>query len=119
MAIKDVLVCLDASEAGEGRLRLAAGLAREHGAHLGAAYLLSGHGTTHRQIYGPGAIGIGITGAARSAGEGSGGGANPDGTQDVSPAVLLAEAVESRFRESLHGEGTAGDWHLFDRGEAA
>ena len=40
MAIKDVLVCLDASEAGECRLRLAAGLAREHGAHLAAAYLL-------------------------------------------------------------------------------
>jgi hypothetical protein len=51
MAIKDILVCLDASEAGECRLRLAAGLAREHGAHLAAAYLFFEPGTdNHRSV---------------------------------------------------------------------
>ena len=41
MALKDILVCLDPTEAGERRLRLAAAIAREHHAHLSAAYLLS------------------------------------------------------------------------------
>jgi K+-sensing histidine kinase KdpD len=41
MALKDLLVCLDPTEAGERRLRLAAAIAREHQAHLSAAYILS------------------------------------------------------------------------------
>ena len=41
MALKDILVCLDPTEAGERRLRLAAAIAREHHAHLSAAYILS------------------------------------------------------------------------------
>src|SRR5437660_6977906 len=36
-----ILVCLDPTEAGERRLRLAAAIAREHHAHLSAAYILS------------------------------------------------------------------------------
>jgi nucleotide-binding universal stress UspA family protein len=120
MAIKDVLVCLDASEAGERHLKLAAGLAREHRAHLAAAYLLSELGTMHGQVYGPGALGIGIIGPAGAhAGEGSGAGSNPDRMPDVSQRILLAETVERRFRETLQLGGIAGDWHLFDRGEAA
>jgi nucleotide-binding universal stress UspA family protein len=120
MAIRDILVCLDASEAGECRLRLAAGLAREHGAHLAAAYLLSELGMIRGQVYGPGAIGIGIIGPAASRiGEGSGDSSNSDRMSDVSPPVLLAELVERRFREILQPDGTADDWHLFDRGEAA
>ena len=122
MAIKDVLVCLDASEAGEYRLRLAAGLAREHGAHLAAAYLLPELGTMPGQVNGPGAIaiGIGVIGPA-VAGIGTGGGvsSNPDRMPDLSQSVLRAEAVERRFRQSLQPDGTAGDWHLFDRGGAA
>ena len=50
MALKDVLVCLDASDAGERRLRLAAGLAHEHAAHLDAAYLLSEPETIRGQV---------------------------------------------------------------------
>jgi nucleotide-binding universal stress UspA family protein len=40
MELKDILVCLDPTDAGEGRLRLAAAIAREHRAHLSAAYVL-------------------------------------------------------------------------------
>src|SRR6266566_2602394 len=40
MDLRDILVCVDATEAGEGRLRLAAAIAREHSAHLSAAYVL-------------------------------------------------------------------------------
>jgi hypothetical protein len=84
MAIKDILVCLDASEAGACRLRLAAGLAREHGARLAAAYLLSEQASIHGQIYGPGAIGIGIIGPAASrVGEGSGDSSNPIRTAEL------------------------------------
>jgi hypothetical protein len=112
----------EGSEAGERRLRLAAGLAHEHSAHLAAAYLLSEPETIHGQVYGPGAIaiGIGITGpAVARVGEGSGAGSNPDRMPDVSKRVLLAETVERRFRETLQLGGIAGDWHLFARGEAA
>jgi nucleotide-binding universal stress UspA family protein len=120
MAIKDVLVCLDSSEVGERRLRLAAALAREHKAHLAAAYLLSEPGTTHGPVYGPGAIGIGIIGPAKShVGEGRADNSNPDRMPDVSQRALLAEGVERHFRETLQPGGTAGDWHLFDAGEGA
>ena len=37
MALRDILVCLDPTDAGEHRLRLAAAIAREHQAHLSAA----------------------------------------------------------------------------------
>src|SRR6266568_138565 len=40
MDLRDILVSVDATEAGEGRLRLAAAIAREHSAHLSAAYVL-------------------------------------------------------------------------------
>jgi len=120
MAIKDVLVCLDASEAGEGRLRLAADLSREHRAHLAAAYQLSEPAAIHSPVYGPGAIGIGIIGpTVARIGEGSGDGSGPDRIAEVSQPILQAEAVERRFREALQPDGAVGDWHLFDRGETA
>jgi len=118
MAIKDVLVCLDASEAGEGRLRLAAGIAREHKAHLAAAYLMSEFATTDVAVYGPGAIGIGIAGApVAHVGEGSGARSNFDQGRETPQHVLLAETIENRFRETLQLDRIVGDWHLFAPGE--
>ena len=40
MSLSDILVCLDATEAGQGRLKLATRLARQHDAFLTAAYVL-------------------------------------------------------------------------------
>lgn len=40
MSLSDILVCIDASEAGRGRLKLAAHLARQHGAYLTVAYVV-------------------------------------------------------------------------------
>ena len=40
MDLSDILVCLDASEAGASRLKLALHLARQHGSFLTAAYVL-------------------------------------------------------------------------------
>jgi nucleotide-binding universal stress UspA family protein len=117
MSIKDVVVCLDPTEAGERRLKLAADLAHRHKAHLTAAYLLSDLGTEPDIVYGPGAIGIGITTpVAARAGEGAVA-AGPDGEPGVSRRVARAELVEQRFREALHLHGGPGEWHLFDRGE--
>ena len=116
MAIKDILVCLDASAPAERRLRLAAGLAREHRAHLAAAYLLPKSATMQGQVYGPGAIGIGIIGpAAARIGDRS----DSDRIPEVSQGALLAETAERRFRETLHLDGIEGDWHLLEQGEAA
>lgn len=117
MAIRDILVCLDASEAGEHRLKLAADLAHGHKAHLTAAYLLSEHGTAQGAVYGPGAIGIGIAVpiAGQIAGENMSRGS--DAEPGVSPPVARAEIVEQRFRDALHLNAMQGEWHLFERGE--
>ena len=40
MSLNDILVCLDSTEAGEGRLKLAVQLARQHGAYLTGAFVL-------------------------------------------------------------------------------
>lgn len=40
MSLSDILVCLDSTEAGQGRLKLAARLAQQHEAFLTAAYVL-------------------------------------------------------------------------------
>jgi len=114
MAIKDLLVCLDSSEASESRLRLASDLARKHGAHLIAAYLLCSHEPRSGRVYGPGAIGIGIAGSAvADISEGRANGSNPDRGQDAPPNVRLAETVERRFRETLQLHGIEGDWNIF------
>jgi hypothetical protein len=40
MALRDILVCLDATAAGDGRLELALNLAQANKAHLTAVYAL-------------------------------------------------------------------------------
>jgi nucleotide-binding universal stress UspA family protein len=44
MSLSDILVCLDATEAGEGRCKLAVQLARQHGAYLIGAFVLDDSG---------------------------------------------------------------------------
>jgi nucleotide-binding universal stress UspA family protein len=93
MALSDILVCLDSSEAGENRLKLAVRLAREHGAHLIAVYELSnGDGP----LFEPRAV----------AGNGSRG-------------AQTAEDAEERFRGALRLNGITGDWHQIERGDTA
>jgi nucleotide-binding universal stress UspA family protein len=93
MPLSDILVCLDSSGAGENRLRLAARLAREQGAHLIAVYELSdGDGPLFEPRE---AAGNGLRGAQR------------------------AEAAEERFRDTLRLNGITGDWHLIEQGDTA
>src|SRR5258708_30256849 len=93
MALSDILVCLDSSEAGENRLKLAVRLAREQGAHLIAVYeLYDGDGPLFEPRQGSG---NGSRGAQR------------------------AEDAEERFRGTLQLSGITGDWHLIEQGDTA
>jgi len=104
MALKDILVCLDPTEAGERRLRLAAAIAREHHAHLSAAYLLS------EAIPGvPPYEGAGIPASPS---------APPTTSPAPSPSAELADIVEQRFRAEVQPHGIDGDWHLFGSGDS-
>ena len=119
MDLKDILVCLDPTEAGERRLRVAAAMAREHQAHLSAAYILS-----EAMPGAPPYEGVGIpapTGAAEIA-QGSVvarvplPGALPIVPSAISPGPELADIVEQRFRAEVQPHGIDGDWHLFGSG---
>jgi nucleotide-binding universal stress UspA family protein len=118
MALKDVLVCLDGSEASERHLRLAAHLAQQHRAHLTATYLLSGHEKTSNSMYGPGAIEIGVGGFAMARiGEAHQGSAVGDREGNAPQHRFGAEIAERHFFETLHLSGIAGEWYIFERRE--
>ena len=107
MSLKDILVCLDPTEAGERRLRLAAAIAREHQAHISAAYILS------EAI--PGATEI-AQGSIVAGGPLPG--APPMTSPAPSPSAELADIVEQRFRAEVQPHGIDGDWHLFGSGNS-
>ena len=111
MTLKDILVCLDPTEAGERRLRLAAAIAREHHAHLSAAYILS-EAIPRASTY----EGVGIpapTGATEIA-QGSvvAGvplpGAPPIIPSAASPGAELVDIVEQRFRAEVQPHRATG-----------
>lgn len=115
MAVRDILICLDPTEAGETRLKLAAGLARARQARLAGAFLLA------QAIpgFGP-AVGLGVAAPEGAAGIAEGtavvGGptAMPPGP---SRAATLADIVEQRFRAELGPQQQTEDWHVFGTGE--
>lgn len=122
MDLNDVLVCLDPTEAGETRLRLAATMAREHHAHLSAAYLLT------EQIAGAaryGGLGIRAPAEAAAVAEGSlvtglpSLAASSTAVGEAPRAAALADIIEQRFREAVRPHAIEGDWHMFTAGEAA
>lgn len=117
MAIRDVLVSLDPTDAGEERLRLAAAIARQHQARLAGAYLPS------ELIPGmPPSDGLGVSIPARAM-------PIPPGTlvtgvpaPEVPPAASnpageLADIVEQRFRAALPNAQQGDDWQAFGSGE--
>ena len=55
MALKDLLVCIDPTSAGDGRVKLAFNLARANKAHLSGAYVLMDGETAPR---GPSGFGV-------------------------------------------------------------
>jgi nucleotide-binding universal stress UspA family protein len=115
MAIRDILVCLDASEAGQHRLKLAGDLAHMHKAYLTAAYLHVRDAAEPGAVYGPAALGIGI--AVPLAGRVAEGSIGPAPADEPAPQVTTDEIAEQRFREALHLNALHGEWQLLDRGE--
>jgi nucleotide-binding universal stress UspA family protein len=101
MAICDILVSLDSSVPGEGRLRLALALASSRRARLTAVYVLPEPQTAEPPI------GLGPV---------------PPSTPAWTPAPAAgprrdperAEEIESHFRNELRGRGIEGEWYLLD-----
>ncbi len=118
MAICDILVCLDATEAGDGRLDLALGLAQANKAYLTAVYVMP---ERHGSAAAPAGIGLPPT----VLGPVSPDGAGAIGGQPTAPAPAAqamrdserAETVERRFREELEPRALDGEWQMLGRGE--
>lgn len=117
MGLKDILVCLDPTDAGEVRLRLAAALARARAAHLSAAFVLP-------EVI-PGAPpydGLTVappTSEAWMPRAGLAGGAPAPGPGSVTASgAALADIIEQRFREEVRPHPIEGDWHIFAAGES-
>jgi nucleotide-binding universal stress UspA family protein len=100
MPICDILVCLDSSGAGEGRLRLALSLARNRRATLSALYLLP-----EPRVTAP-PIGLGPVPLS-----------TPPATERVTGQPRepeRADEVETLFRSEVRSAGLDGEWHLLD-----
>lgn len=120
MALRDILVCLNSTTAGDGRLKLAVSLARANKAHLAAGYVLP----EARGASDLGATGLPLISDRGMIGLAAGGLA----VGDLPPAAMVpqashdaerAETVEQRFRSELRLAGIDGEWHLFAPGETA
>jgi nucleotide-binding universal stress UspA family protein len=124
MPLKDILVCLDPTDSGDARLRLAAGLASEQHAHLSAAYLLP------EQIAGAGTAGydgLGFHAPTESANVAEGSlvagipapAVPPAERGDYARRLELTDMIQQRFRETSQLDGiSGGDWQLFGAGES-
>jgi nucleotide-binding universal stress UspA family protein len=119
MALKDILVGVDPSTAGEGRLKLALNLVRAHQAHITACYIMREEHAAPSPILagvpvnpGPGIL------VAPEAGP-TLGDTVPTPISPASREAERAEQVEELFRTELRAHGLGGEWHLLSPGETA
>jgi nucleotide-binding universal stress UspA family protein len=109
MPLKDLLVCIDRTDAGYGRLELAFSLARASRAYLTGAYVLP---EAHDAPAGSAGFGFGppagMTGLAAE-GVSAGG---------VLREAEAAESAELHFKSKLRLNGIEGEWHLLPKGDA-
>ena len=118
MALRDIVVCLDATEAGDGRLELALNLAQVSKAHLTA-------------IYASPELRAGIPPAGPGLPPTVLGPVSPDGARAIGgqssittpaqppPEAERADAMEQRLRAELPLSGLAGEWHMLNRSDLA
>ncbi len=99
MALKDILVHLDADPRCNTRLRIAADLALQHGAYLTGLYVVDVPNTDY--FYGAGLPMAGL---------------GPDQLVDVMMAEARAAAVpvETGFRQTLQLNSLAGEWRIVE-----
>ena len=121
MALRDILVCLDATAAGDGRLELALNLAQANKAHLTAVYALP---EPRGSASWPAGVGLPPTVLGPVSPEG----ARAIGGQPISAAAPVAQVlreaeradtVEQRFREELPLRALDGEWHMLDHTDLA
>jgi nucleotide-binding universal stress UspA family protein len=105
MPIRDILVCLDSHEAGEGRLRLALELARSRRARLTALYVLP-----EPRVAAP-PIGLGPVPPSTVAWT------PPPAVSGAPREPERAEQAETLFRSELRTGGLDGEWYLLDEGD--
>jgi nucleotide-binding universal stress UspA family protein len=110
MALKDLLVCIDPTAAGDARLKLAINLARANKAHLAGAYVLS-EGDGARSPSGFGGV-PGMTGFAEEPSPGA-------AVAEVFREAEIADRVEHRFKDELRVAGIDGEWHIVPDGDPA
>jgi nucleotide-binding universal stress UspA family protein len=112
MALKDLLVCIDPTTAGDARLKLAFNLARANNAHLASAYPLPEAPIAHGGPIGFGGV-PGMTGIAEEP-------VSPgSAVSEVFHEAELADRVEHRFKEELRRAGIDGEWHVVPDGDSA
>lgn len=111
MALRDLLVCIDPTNAGDTRLKLAFNLARTNKAHLAGAYPLP---EAQAARAGPTGFG-GVPGMTVVAEPVSPGGAVPE----VFHEAEVADRVEHRFKDELRLAGIEGEWHVVSDGDSA
>lgn len=104
--LKDILVFLDVSSAGDERLRLATRIAKGHQACLSAVFLLDDVMTG----LAPGPV-VPEFGLAA--------GSFIPGATDISLSAIVAEDAEQRFRDWLRSFGVEGDWYPLARTDMA
>ena len=116
MALRDLLVCLDGTAAGDGRLALAFSLAQTHKAHLSGLYTLP---EPHGGAAPPAGVGLPPTifGPSSPAGETAVGGEPISASAPVAQVLVETERVavaEERFREELQMHTLDGEWRVLD-----
>ena len=118
MDIKDILVCLDPTDASEVRLRLAVALAIEHRAHLSAVCVLPEMSSGAPPLRHAGVIGPPMGAAWLPQDLPAPRDAFP-AEQDTAAGPDMAAIIEQRFRERVQPHAIEGDWYLLGAREGA
>ena len=119
MGLCDILVCLDATEAGDGRLELALNLAQANKAYLTAVYALPEPRGSSIPPAGPG-LPPTVLGPVSPDGARAIGGQPVIATPGQDPPdAERADALEQRFRAELPLSGLDGEWHMLNRADLA
>jgi len=111
MALRDLLVCIDPTNAGDTRLKLAFNLARTSKAHLAGAYPLPEAQAARAGPTGFGGV-PGMTVVVEPVSPGS-------AVAEVFHEAEVADRVEHRFKDELRLAGIEGEWHVVSGGDSA
>jgi nucleotide-binding universal stress UspA family protein len=118
MAVRDILVCLDATEAGDSRLELALNLAQASKAYLTAIYT-SPEPRAGIPPAGPGLPPTVLGPVSPDGARAIGGEPAITASAQITPEPERADAVEQRFRTELQLSGLDGEWHMLDSSDLA